>query len=139
MRGAYSLVVLDERRLIGVRDPHGFRPLVLGRLPVDAGGARPLGRSRRAAAGWVLSSETAGLDVVGADFVRDVEPGELVILEPGVAPRSVRFAEARPALCVFELIYFARPDSVMEGRNLYEVRRRMGMELAASTRWRPTS
>ena len=108
VRGAYSLVVLDERRLIGVRDPHGFRPLVLGRLPVtpetpglwddpDAGG------------GWVLSSETAGLDVVGADFVRDVEPGELVILEPGVAPRSVRFAEARPALCVFELIYFARP------------------------------
>ena len=129
VRGAYSLVVLDERRLIGVRDPFGFRPLVLGRLPVtpDTPG---LWDDPEAGGGWVLSSETAGLDVVGADFVRDVAPGELVILEPGVAPRSVRFAEARPALCVFELIYFARPDSVMEGRNLYEVRRRMGMELA---------
>jgi amidophosphoribosyltransferase len=129
VRGAYSLVVLDERRLIGVRDPHGFRPLVLGRLP--AAPETPGLWDDPETGGWVLSSETAGLDVVGADFVRDVEPGELVILEPGVAPRSVRFAAARPALCVFELIYFARPDSVMEGRNLYEVRRRMGMELAA--------
>jgi amidophosphoribosyltransferase len=129
VRGAYSLVVLDERRLIGVRDPHGFRPLVLGRLPATPETPGPRD-DPEAGGGWVLSSETAGLDVVGADFVRDVEPGELVILEPGVAPRSVRFAEARPALCVFELIYFARPDSVMEGRNLYEVRRRMGMELA---------
>jgi len=129
VRGAYSLVVLDEGRVIGVRDPHGFRPLVLGRLPATPG-EPGLWDDPDAAAGWVLSSETAGLDVVGADFVRDVEPGELVVLEPGVAPRTVRFAEALPALCVFELIYFARPDSVMEGRNLYEVRRRMGMELA---------
>ena len=130
VRGAYSLVVLDERRVIGVRDPFGFRPLVLGRLPAeeDASGT---GVDAEDGAGWVLSSETAGLDVVGADYVRDVEPGELLILEPGAAPRSVRFAPASPALCVFELIYFARPDSVMEGRNLYEVRRRMGMELAA--------
>jgi amidophosphoribosyltransferase len=129
VKGAYSLVILDERRIIGVRDPHGFRPLVLGRLAAapDAAGRwdDPDGET-----GWVLSSETAGLDVVGADYVRDVEPGELVILEPGAAPRSVRFAPASPALCVFELIYFARPDSVMEGRNLYEVRRRMGVELA---------
>ncbi|MFH1474609.1 MAG: amidophosphoribosyltransferase [Chloroflexota bacterium] len=130
VRGAYSLVVLDERRLIGVRDPHGFRPLVLGRLPAMSEAAG-LWDDPEAGGGWILSSETAGLDAVGADFVRDVEPGELLILEAGVAPRSVRFAEARPALCVFELIYFARPDSVMEGRNLYEVRRRMGMELAA--------
>jgi len=135
VRGAYSLVVLDERRLIGIRDPHGFRPLALGRLPAmpeapGASGRRSHPDDPDAAGGWVLSSETAGLDVVGADFVRDVEPGELVILEPGLEPRSVRFAEARPALCVFELIYFARPDSMMEGRNLYEVRRRMGMELA---------
>ncbi len=129
VRGAYSLVVLDERRLIGVRDPHGFRPLVLGRLPATHDGPGP-GDDPAAGGGWVLSSETAGLDVVGAEHVRDVEPGELVILEPGVAPRSVRFAPASPALCVFELIYFARPDSVMEGRNLYEVRRRMGLELA---------
>ena len=128
VRGAYSLVVLDERRVIGVRDPHGFRPLVLGRLPDLA--APGLWDDPDAAAGWVLSSETAGLDVVGADYVRDVEPGELVVLEPGAAPRSVRFAAASPALCVFELIYLARPDSMMEGRGIYEARRRMGMELA---------
>jgi len=80
--------------------------------------------------GWIMASETAALDIVGAEYVRDVEPGEMVILEPGVAPRSVRFADANPKLCVFELIYFARPDSYMEGRNLYEARRQMGMQLA---------
>ena len=78
----------------------------------------------------MLSSETAGLDVVGAEYVRDVEPGEIVILEAGKAPVSVRFAPATPALCVFELIYFARPDSYMEGVNLYEARRQMGIQLA---------
>ena len=129
VRGAYSLVVLDERRLIGVRDPHGFRPLVLGRLPA-APGAPGLWDDADASAAWILSSETAGLDVVGADYVRDVEPGEMVVLEAGTPPRFVRFAPATPAICVFELIYFARPDSMMEGRNLYEVRRRMGIELA---------
>jgi amidophosphoribosyltransferase len=135
VRGAFTLVVLDERRVIGVRDPFGFRPLVLGRLPaedrIDAP-ERPAGLwpEDDAASGWCLSSETAGLDIVGAEYVRDVEPGEIVILEAGHAPRSVRYAAATPALCVFELIYFARPDSYMEGRNLYEVRRRMGMQLA---------
>ena len=135
VRGAFTLVVLDERRVIGVRDPFGFRPLVLGRLPaedrIDAP-ERPAGLwpEDDAASGWCLSSETAGLDIVGAEYVRDVEPGEIVILEAGHAPRSVRYATASPALCVFELIYFARPDSYMEGRNLYEVRRRMGMQLA---------
>ena len=134
VHGAYSLVVLDERRVIGVRDPFGFRPLVLGRLPapdaVDGALEPGLWGDDDAGAGWILSSETTGLDIVGAEFVRDVEPGEIVVLEPGRAPRSVRFADAKPALCVFELIYFARPDSYMEGRNLYEVRRRMGMQLA---------
>jgi amidophosphoribosyltransferase len=131
VRGAYSLVILDERRVMGVRDPHGFRPLVVGRLRGHATtGAGSLGLDDDAATGWVLSSETAGLDIVGAEFVRDVEPGEIVILEEGRSPRSVRFADAHPALCVFELIYFARPDSYMEGRNLYEARRRMGMQLA---------
>jgi amidophosphoribosyltransferase len=135
VRGAFTLVVLDERRVIGVRDPFGFRPLVLGRLPaedrIDAP-QRPAGLwpEDDAASGWCLSSETAGLDIVGAEYIRDVEPGEIVILEAGHAPRSVRYATATPALCVFELIYFARPDSYMEGRNLYEVRRRMGMQLA---------
>jgi amidophosphoribosyltransferase len=81
--------------------------------------------------GWVLASETTGLDIVGAEYVRDVEPGEIVVLERGRPPRSVRFAPRQQhALCVFELIYFARPDSYMEGRNLYEARRRMGEELA---------
>ena len=134
VRGAYSLVVLDERRVIGVRDPFGFRPLVLGRLPGPSaaeGAAEPgLWGDDDASAGWILSSETTGLDIVGAEYVRDVEPGEIVILEAGAPPRSVRFAEARSALCVFELIYFARPDLYMEGRNLYEARRRMGMQLA---------
>ena len=135
VRGAFTLVVLDEKRVIGVRDPFGFRPLVLGRLPaedrIDAP-ERPAGLwpEDDAASGWCLSSETAGLDIVGAEYVRDVEPGEIVILEAGQTPRSVRYAAASPALCVFELIYFARPDSYMEGRNLYEVRRRMGMQLA---------
>jgi amidophosphoribosyltransferase len=133
IRGAFTLVVLDERRVIGVRDPHGFRPLVLGRLPApERSPDRPRLWADDAATtdGWCLSSETAGLDIVGAEYVRDVEPGEMVILEEGREPRSVRFAPPDPALCVFELIYFARPDSYMEGRNLYEARRRMGMELA---------
>jgi amidophosphoribosyltransferase len=140
VRGAYSLVILDERRVIGVRDAFGFRPLVLGRLPgpdravnIDDTGhpglwTDPADDSR---SGWVLASETTALDIVGADYVRDVEPGEIVVLEAGRAPRSVRFAPVgRHALCVFELIYFARPDSYMEGRNLYEARRMMGEELA---------
>ncbi len=132
VRGAFSLVVLDERRVIGVRDPHGFRPLVLGRLPLAEGDEGPgpglWGDDDRV--GWVFASETAALDIVGAEFVRDVAPGEIVILEQGRPPRSVRYATAKPALCVFELIYFARPNSYMEGRNLYEVRRKMGMQLA---------
>ena len=117
--GAYSLVVMDEGRVIGVRDPYGFRPLVLGTLPMPDG-----------TTGYVLASETAALDVLGAEFVRDVEPGEMVVLGEQGGPRSVRFAEGRENLCVFELIYFARPDSYMLGRNLYEARRRMGEALA---------
>src|SRR5262245_22477023 len=133
VHGAYSLVVLDERRVIGVRDPFGFRPLVLGRIrPTgdDDAAHGGLWVEDDAHAGWCLSSETAALDIVGAEYVRDVQPGEMVILEAGQPPRSVRFADATPALCVFELIYFARPDSYMEGRNLYEARRRMGIQLA---------
>ena len=130
IRGAYSLVVLDEHRVIGVRDPHGFRPLVLGRIRGNETPARGLWAAD-ASTGWVIASETTALDIVGAEFVRDVEPGEIVVLEQGRDPVSVRFADASPSLCVFELIYFARPDSYLEGRNLYEARRRMGMQLAA--------
>jgi amidophosphoribosyltransferase len=133
VRGAFSLVILDRQRVIGVRDPHGFRPLVLGKLPpagAAPGGPRDGLFAPDGEPGWCLSSETASLDIVGAEVVRDVEPGEICILEPGRQPRFVRYAEANPKLCVFELIYFARPDSYMEGRNLYEVRRRMGEQLA---------
>jgi len=137
VRGAFTLVILDKDRIIGVRDPHGFRPLCIGRIPDVASPVHAPGGlwgDEEAADGprhaWVLSSETTGLDIVGAEYVRDVEPGEIVILEAGREPRSVRFAEATPALCVFELIYFARPDSYLEGRSLYEARRRMGIQLA---------
>jgi amidophosphoribosyltransferase len=119
VKGAYALVLMDEQRLIGVRDPNGFRPLVLGKRD----------------GGWVLASETAALDILEARYVRDVEPGEMVVLEhdaDGRAEiRSIRFAEGDLKQCVFELIYFARPDSYMLGRNLYEARRRMGEELAS--------
>jgi amidophosphoribosyltransferase len=137
VRGAYTLVILDRDRIIGVRDPHGFRPLCIGRIPDVAspvhapgglwGDEETADEPRHA---WVLSSETTGLDIVGAEYVREVDPGEIVVLEAGKEPRSVRFAAATPALCVFELIYFARPDSYLEGRSLYEARRRMGIQLA---------
>ncbi len=126
VKGAYSLVILDAKRVIGVRDPFGFRPLHLGRLAPHDGD--PAGRD---SGGWVLSSETAAIEVVGGEVVRDVEPGEMVILEEGREPVSVRFADGRLQLCVFELIYFARPDSYLLGRNLYEARRKMGMALAS--------
>jgi glutamine phosphoribosylpyrophosphate amidotransferase len=113
---AYSLVV-STSRVIGVRDLYGFRPLVLGRSPESGGLNGGLGE---------------GPPPSSSGLMRDVEPGEVVVLEPGHAPRSIRFAEAHHSLCVFELIYFARPDSYMEGRNLYEARRRMGMQLAGS-------
>src|SRR6266516_3781220 len=113
LRGAYSLVIMDEHTLYGVRDPHGVRPLVVGKLP----------------AGWVVASETAALDIVGASFVREVEPGEAVMIdEAGL--RSRRFAEASPNLCVFEYVYLARPDSTLGGRSVHQVRRSLGAALA---------
>ncbi len=128
VKGAYSLIILDEKRVIGVRDPFGFRPLHLGRLEPETGDAEG-----RRSGGWLLSSETAAIEVVGGEVVRDVEPGEMVILEEGREPVSVRFAEGHEQLCVFELIYFARPDSYLLGRNLYEARRMMGMALASES------
>ena len=114
LEGAWSLVLLDPRTLYGVRDPNGFRPLSLGRLP---------------SGGWVLASETAALDIVGATLVRDVEPGELVAIdERGV--RSRRFAPATPRLCVFEYVYLARGDSALRGLRVHQVRRELGRILA---------
>ncbi|MEI7711081.1 MAG: amidophosphoribosyltransferase [Rhodospirillales bacterium] len=116
--GAYSLVALSNNALIGVRDPLGVRPLILGRLPGHENG------------GWVLASETCALDIVGADFVRDVEPGEIVVIDDA-GVRSIKpFKPARERFCVFEYIYFARPDSVMEGMPVYNARKRIGAELA---------
>ncbi len=120
VQGAYSLVVLSESTLMGVRDPMGVRPLVLGRIPGAANDA----------SGWILASESCGLDICGAEFVRDIEPGELVIIDKN-GIRSVRpFAKTRSRFCVFEYIYFARPDSVLDGRAVYNVRKRIGEELA---------
>ena len=115
LRGAFSFVLLDERTVYAARDPYGIRPLGLGRLP---GG------------GWVVASETAALDVVGATYVREVEPGELVALDDR-GLRSMRFAESpRPALCLFEFVYLGRADSRMYGRSLHEARREAGRRLA---------
>ncbi|HEV8678767.1 MAG TPA: amidophosphoribosyltransferase [Stellaceae bacterium] len=114
VEGAYSLVALSQDSLIGLRDPLGVRPLVLGRLG-DA---------------WILASETCALDIIGADFVRDVEPGEIVIIGASGVKSVKPFVDEPTRLCVFEYIYFARPDSVLEGRSVYEARKRIGRELA---------
>ena len=113
--GAFSLVVMDQGHLVGVRDPRGFRPLCLGRFP---------------AGGWVLASETAALDLVGADFVRDVAPGEMVAIDSTGLRSSRPFEDADPGLCVFEFVYFARPDSQLYGRNVFSARQQMGRNLA---------
>jgi amidophosphoribosyltransferase len=114
VRGAYSLVFMDEHTLYAARDPQGFRPLVLGRL----------------ARGWVVASETAALDIVGASFVREVEPGELITIdERGV--RSQSFARAHPAGCLFEYVYLARPDTAIAGRSVQATRVQVGRMLAA--------
>jgi amidophosphoribosyltransferase len=117
IEGGYALVAMTNKKLIGVRDPLGIRPLVLGELD----GA------------YVLASETCALDMIGARFVRDVEHGEMVVIDQG-GLRSLRPFPARQARpCIFEYVYFARPDSVVNGRNVYEVRKRMGRRLAQET------
>jgi amidophosphoribosyltransferase len=117
--GAYSLVALTQDMLIGVRDPLGVRPLILGKLKGTDGRQ-----------GWVLASETCALDIVGADFVRDVEPGEIVLIDDKGVQSIKPFIAAPPRFCVFEYIYFARPDSVMEGVSVYTARKNIGAMLA---------
>ena len=121
--GAYSLVALSNEALMGVRDPLGVRPLILGRIGPEKG-------SNWSTGGWVLASETCALEIVGAHFVRDVEPGEIVVInDQGV--RSIKpFGATKSRFCVFEYIYFARPDSKMEAMPVYEARKRIGAELA---------
>jgi amidophosphoribosyltransferase len=115
LSGAFSFTMMSETQLFGARDPQGFRPLCVGRLE---GG------------GWVLASETCALDLLGARFIRNIEPGELVIIE-GDHMASERFAPVKNAACVFEHVYFARPDSTLMGQNVYATRYRMGQRLAS--------
>jgi len=114
VEGAYSLICIAKDLVIGVRDPLGVRPLVLGKLGT----------------GWILASETCALDIVGAEFVRDVEAGELVVLDGNGVTSLKPFSIAPRRFCVFEYIYFARPDSVIEGQSVYDARKRIGAELA---------
>jgi amidophosphoribosyltransferase len=113
-RGAYSLVFMDEQTLYAARDPQGFRPLVLGRL----------------ASGWVVASETAALDIVGAGFVREIAPGELIAID-GRGVRSRTFAAPEPKGCLFEYVYLARPDTTISGRGVHAARVAVGRLLAA--------
>jgi amidophosphoribosyltransferase len=119
VEGAFSVVAMTRTKLIGVRDALGVRPLVLGRVGPEENG------------GWVLSSETCALDIIGADFVREIEPGEMVVIsqETGVESRRP-FRQKKSRFCIFEQVYFSRPDSILGGRSVYETRRQIGVELA---------
>ncbi|WP_051209532.1 amidophosphoribosyltransferase [Propionicicella superfundia] len=114
LAGAFSFVFMNEQSLYAARDRHGFRPLVLGRLE----------------RGWVVASETAALDIVGASFIREVEPGELITIDAG-GLRSQRFAEPEPHGCLFEYVYLARPDTSIAGRSVHAARVEIGRTLAA--------
>ena len=113
LRGAFSLVFMDEHTLYAARDAHGVRPLVLGKLEH----------------GWVFASETAALDIVGASFVREIEPGEFVAVD-GDGLRSYRWADSTPKGCIFEYVYLARPDTTIAGRNVHTTRVAVGEQLA---------
>ncbi|MDX2029016.1 MAG: amidophosphoribosyltransferase [Alphaproteobacteria bacterium] len=114
VEGAYSLVALTKNMMIGIRDPYGVRPLVLGKFEEA----------------YVLASETCALDIIGADFIRDIEPGEMVIIQDGRLETVHPFGKHPHKFCIFEYIYFARPDSSVEGRSVYEMRKQIGIELA---------
>jgi len=114
VKGAFTLVVMSDRQIMGVRDPFGFRPLVLGKLD----GA------------YILSSETCAFDLIHAEFVREVEPGEVIIIDENGFRSEFPFAEEKTAFCIFEYVYFARPDSIMTNINVARVRTSMGRELA---------
>ena len=114
VQGAFSFILMGEQEIIGVRDPFGFRPLVLGKLD-DA---------------FILSSETCALDLIHADFIREIEPGEVVIINDDGIRSEWPFKEERKAFCMFEYVYFARPDSLISDRNVSKIRVAMGRELA---------
>ncbi|HWR73820.1 MAG TPA: amidophosphoribosyltransferase [Nitrospirota bacterium] len=114
VQGSYSLLLITENELIGVRDPHGFRPLVLGELD----GA------------YVLASETCAFDLIEATYIREIEPGEMVVINDKGIHSSFPFTRAEPSHCIFEFIYFARPDSMVFGQNVYTIRKEFGKQLA---------
>ena len=114
VEGAFSVVAMTRTKLIGVRDPLGVRPLVLGRV----------------GDGWALSSETCALDIIGAEFIREIDPGEMVVIEGNKVESTRPFAPAKSRFCIFEHVYFSRPDSILGGRSVYETRRQIGVELA---------
>ena len=115
VEGAYSIVAMTRKKLIGVRDPLGVRPLVLGKIGDD---------------GWCLASETCALDIIGAEFIREIDPGEMVIIQNGEVQSQRPFAPESPRFCIFEHVYFSRPDSIVGGASVYETRRQIGVELA---------
>jgi amidophosphoribosyltransferase len=115
IEGAFSLVFLSRTKMFAMRDRHGFRPLSLGKIP---------------SGGYIVASETCAFDLVGAEFIRDVEPGELLIFDEDKEPESVKVFEPTPKHCIFEYVYFARPDSRVFGQSVYQTRKNMGMELA---------
>jgi amidophosphoribosyltransferase len=115
VRGAFSVVLLTDKCVIAARDPHGLRPLCLGRLRDS----------------WMVASETCAFDLIGAEYVRDVEPGELIVLDEAGVTSHKPFVEAKPAKCVFEYVYFARPDSkIFGGYTVYATRKALGRQLA---------
>nr|WP_186766272.1 amidophosphoribosyltransferase [Phaeobacter marinintestinus] len=115
VEGAFSIVAMTRTKLIGVRDPLGVRPLVLGKI----------------GDGWVLSSETCALDIIGSEFIREIEPGEMVVITPEHGVQShFPFRKQKPRFCIFEHVYFSRPDSILGGRSVYETRESIGRELA---------
>ncbi|WP_322893504.1 MULTISPECIES: amidophosphoribosyltransferase [unclassified Yoonia] len=114
VEGAFSIVAMTRTKLIGCRDPLGVRPLVLGQL----------------GDGWVLSSETCALDIIGAEFIRDIAPGEMVVISDRGVQSHFPFRPAKPRFCIFEHVYFSRPDSILGDRSVYETRENIGRELA---------
>ena len=114
VEGAFSIVAMTRTKLIGVRDKLGVRPLVLGKI----------------GDGWALASETCALDIIGADFVREIEPGEMVVIDAKGVQSSRPFERTSPRFCIFEQVYFSRPDSIIGGRSVYETRHQIGVELA---------
>lgn len=131
VRGGYAMTLINEQALYAFRDPHGIRPLVLGKLPVAEGAESAGSQAAEGVSGWVVASETCALDIVGATYVRDIRPGEILrISAEGLVSEQGVPSEPESAECIFEQVYFARPDSIMGGKSVYACRYDMGRQLA---------